>query len=135
MIQGKVHCWTNIFVAFGWPVDVPASHAFSYRPTVHAGEPNDYFSVTNFSKEQILPRNSYSSRKAYNFYLKNLNPFVEDILQLFYSIAVFCLQNFICLLFIFADQVFIDPTFSGIFVCGPLQSFVVNVCPFLDIFS
>ena len=25
-------------------------------------------------------------------------------------------------------QVFIDPTFSGIFVCGPLQSFVVNVC-------
>ena len=34
----------------------------------------------------------------------------------------------ICLLFIFADQVFIDPTFSGIFVCGPLQSFVVNVC-------
>ena len=26
------------------------------------------------------------------------------------------------------DQVFIDPTFSGIFVCGPLQSFVVNVC-------
>ena len=44
------------------------------------------------------------------------------------SIAVFCLQNLICLLFIFADQVFIDPTFSGIFVCGPLQSFVVNVC-------
>ena len=41
---------------------------------------------------------------------------------------VFCLQNLICLLFIFADQVFIDPTFSGIFVCGPLQSFVVNVC-------
>ena len=30
--------------------------------------------------------------------------------------------------FIFADQVFIDPTFSGIFVCGPLQSFAVNVC-------
>ena len=30
--------------------------------------------------------------------------------------------------FIFVDQVFIDPTFSGIFVCGPLQSFVVNVC-------
>ena len=29
---------------------------------------------------------------------------------------------------IFADQVFIDPTFFGIFVCGPLQSFVVNVC-------
>ena len=28
---------------------------------------------------------------------------------------------------IFADQVFIDPTFFGIFVCGPLQSFVVNV--------
>ena len=37
------------------------------------------------------------------------------------------LQNLICLLFIFADQVFIDPTFFGIFVCGPLQSFVVNV--------
>ena len=44
------------------------------------------------------------------------------------SIAVFCLQNLICLLFIFAYQVFIDPTFSGIFVCGPLQSFVVYVC-------
>ena len=29
---------------------------------------------------------------------------------------------------IFADQVFIDPTFFGIFVCGPLQSLVVNVC-------
>ena len=29
---------------------------------------------------------------------------------------------------IFADQVFIDLTFCGIFVCGPLQSFVVNVC-------
>ena len=37
------------------------------------------------------------------------------------------LQNLICLLFIFADQVFIDPTFFSIFVCGPLQSFVVNV--------
>ena len=45
-----------------------------------------------------------------------------------YSIAVFCLQNLICLLFLFADQVFIDPAFFGIFVCGPLQSFVVNVC-------
>ena len=29
---------------------------------------------------------------------------------------------------IFADQVFIDPTFFGIFVCVPLQSLVVNVC-------
>ena len=28
----------------------------------------------------------------------------------------------------FADQVFIDPTFFGIFICGPLQSFLVNVC-------
>ena len=28
---------------------------------------------------------------------------------------------------IFADQVFIDPTFFGIFVCGPLQSLVVDV--------
>ena len=36
------------------------------------------------------------------------------------------------LLFIFADQVFIDPTFFGIFVCGPLQSFVVNVCTLWD---
>ena len=31
-------------------------------------------------------------------------------------------------LIIFADPVFIDPTFFGIFVCGPLQSFMVNVC-------
>jgi len=44
------------------------------------------------------------------------------------------LQNLICLLFIFADQVFIDPTFSGIFVCGPLQSFVVNVCTSWSVF-
>ena len=29
---------------------------------------------------------------------------------------------------IFADQVFTDPTFFGIFICGPLQSLVVNVC-------
>ena len=28
---------------------------------------------------------------------------------------------------IFVDHVLIDPTFCGIFVCGPLQSFVVNV--------
>ena len=27
----------------------------------------------------------------------------------------------------FADQVSMDPTFFGIFACGPLQSFVVNV--------
>ena len=33
----------------------------------------------------------------------------------------------ICLLFIFDDQFFIDPTFFGIFACGPLQSFMVNV--------
>ena len=33
---------------------------------------------------------------------------------------------YICLLIIFADQAFIDPTF-GIFVCGPLQSFVLFV--------
>ena len=31
---------------------------------------------------------------------------------------------------IFADQVFIDPTFFVIFVRGPLQSLVVNVCTF-----
>ena len=43
------------------------------------------------------------------------------------SIAVFFLKKLICLLAIFADQVFIDPTFLGILVCGPLQSFVVNV--------
>ena len=44
------------------------------------------------------------------------------------SIAVFCLQNLICLLVIFADKVFIDPTFFGILLCGPLHpSFVVNV--------
>ena len=28
---------------------------------------------------------------------------------------------------IFADQVVIDPTFFGIFVCGPMQSFVVQL--------
>ena len=30
----------------------------------------------------------------------------------------------------FADQVFKDPPFFGIFVWGPLQSLVVNVCTF-----
>ena len=29
-------------------------------------------------------------------------------------------------------QTYIDPTFFGIFVCGPLQSFMVNVCSFAD---
>ena len=38
-------------------------------------------------------------------------------------------RYFIYLLFIFADQVFIDPTFIGIFVCGPLQSFVAGAHP------
>ena len=46
------------------------------------------------------------------------------ISYILHIIAVFCLQNLICL----SDQVFIDPTFFGIFVCGPLQSLVVNVC-------
>ena len=35
---------------------------------------------------------------------------------------------------IFADQVFIDPTFFNIFVCGPLQSLVVNVCTLKNYF-
>ena len=43
------------------------------------------------------------------------------------SIAVFCSRNLKCLLVIFADQVFIDPTFLGTFVCSPLRSSVVNV--------
>ena len=30
------------------------------------------------------------------------------------------MQNLKCLLVIFADQVFIDPTFLGTFVCSPL---------------
>ena len=47
------------------------------------------------------------------------------------SIAVFRLQNLKCLLVIFADQIFVDPTFFSMFVCGPLQSFTVNVCTFL----
>ena len=47
-------------------------------------------------------------------------------------IAVLCLQNLKCLLvLIFADQIFVDPTFFSMFVCGPFQSFVVNVCTFL----
>ena len=39
-----------------------------------------------------------------------------------------CLLNLIRLLVIFADQVFLNPKFFDTFVCGPLQSFVVNVC-------
>ena len=34
----------------------------------------------------------------------------------------------------FADHVFIDPMFFGIFVCGPLQSLVVNVCTLISVF-
>ena len=45
-----------------------------------------------------------------------------------YSACRFC--N-VYVLVIFADHIFIDPTFFDIFVCGPLQSFVVNVCTFL----
>ena len=37
-------------------------------------------------------------------------------------LAEFNMSTFI----IFADQVFVDPAFFGIFVCGPLQSFMVN---------
>ena len=36
------------------------------------------------------------------------------------------LAEFNIYIIIFADQVFIDPTFFSIFVCGPLQSLVVN---------
>ena len=46
------------------------------------------------------------------------------------SIAVFCLQTLLCLLVIFADQVFIDPPFLGIFVYGPLHSFTVLCIPY-----
>ena len=40
----------------------------------------------------------------------------------------FCKQNTAILIVLRENQVFIDPTFFGIFVCSPLQSFVVNVC-------
>ena len=40
----------------------------------------------------------------------------------------FCKQNTAILIVLRENQVFIDPTFFGIFVCGPLQSFVVDVC-------
>ena len=39
-----------------------------------------------------------------------------------------CRISCVYIIIIFADQVFIDPTFFGIFVCGPLQSFEVNFC-------
>ena len=45
-------------------------------------------------------------------------------------LAVFCLQNLKFLLVIFADQVLIFPTFFDVFVGGPLQSFVVDICIF-----
>ena len=32
----------------------------------------------------------------------------------------------------YADQIFIDPTFLDICVCGPLQSLEVNVCNFMN---
>ena len=31
-------------------------------------------------------------------------------------------------------DIFVDPTFFGIFVCGPLQSLVVNVCTLKKMF-
>ena len=42
------------------------------------------------------------------------------------------LAEFNVYIIIFADQVFIDPTFFGIFVCGPLQFLVVNVCTLIS---
>ena len=66
------------------------------------------------------------SQTKYEVLVKTNLRNMDKIIQYSISIAVFCLQNLICLLVIFADQVFIDPSFLGIFVYGPLQSFVVN---------
>ena len=41
------------------------------------------------------------------------------------SMEVFHTGNLICLHYYFCWS---GPTFFGIFICGPLQSFVVNVC-------
>ena len=49
--------------------------------------------------------------------------------RLTFLIAEFNMSTLLWII-IFADQVFIDPTFFGIFVWGPLQSLVVNVCTF-----
>ena len=43
-------------------------------------------------------------------------------------LAAFCLQNLKFLHVIFADQVLTFPTFFGVFVGGPLQSSLVDVC-------
>ena len=64
---------------------------------------------------------------CFGFFWCHVHALESSFLRSTISIAVFCLQNWICLLVIFADQVFIDPTFCGILVCGPLQSFVVYV--------
>ena len=45
---------------------------------------------------------------------------------------LFLFLIYLFFLIIFADQVFIDPTFFVIFVCGPLQSLVINVSPLRD---
>ena len=66
------------------------------------------------------------SQTKYEVLVKTNLKNMDKIIQYSISIAVFCLQNSIRLLVIFADQVFIDPSFLGIFVYGPLQSFVVN---------
>ena len=49
--------------------------------------------------------------------------------RLTFLIAEFNMSTLLWII-IFADQVFIDPTFFVIFVWGPLQSLVVNVCTF-----
>ena len=43
--------------------------------------------------------------------------------------------NFYVYIIIIADHVFIDPTFFSIFVYGPLQSLVVNVCNSIEILT
>ena len=98
-----------------------------YRPTERrhpkALDPGSYinFLATIIAKQ--LSRYGYNRLLRFEFFRCCV-----DVLQSWFSrstisIAVFCLQNLKCLFDIFADQVF---TFLGIFVCGPLQSFVVS---------
>ena len=94
---------------------------------------NFYFCMTNTlwridilnSASRILQLNA--DRTTWKLTLKDINTTPKNSKQYDQHCSIL-LAEFNMSTFHFGDQVFIDPTFSGIFVCGPLQSFVVNVC-------
>ena len=73
-----------------------------------------------------MPRIFYYLRTAKNFWMSVVLMYNFETYYGKPNVAIFSSFNFLCNFFYY--QVFIDPTFFGICVFGPLQSFVVNVC-------